>query len=125
MKIEKLGTDLVLTISDGELESDPTLLDRAADLALQISGVYCLRVEVSPIEFALHRNLFSSRFSKPPGKNWSLNIRRAIPLDTPDTPRPPRVRPRARAVRRERLTQAARKQKIGPRKKKKIQKVVR
>ena len=83
VNVERSGTDLILNIADGELERDPALLDRAADLALEISSVYSLRVLVSPREFALNRELFGSRFSKPPGKNWNLTIRRAIP--NPDT----------------------------------------
>jgi hypothetical protein len=79
MHIEKEGTDLVLTIADSELERDPSILDRAADLALEISTVFSLRVVVSPKEFALHRDLFGTRFSKAPGKNWNLTIRRVIP----------------------------------------------
>jgi hypothetical protein len=53
VNVERSGTDLILNIADGELERDPVLLDRAADLALEISNVYSLRVLVSPTEFAL------------------------------------------------------------------------
>ncbi len=93
VNVERSGVDLILNIVEGELDRDPTLLDRAADLALEISTVFSLRVVLSPKEFALHRQLFGTRFSKAPGKNWNLTIRRDIP-----TPQPPRRRP-ARAAR--------------------------
>jgi hypothetical protein len=98
MNIERNASDLILEVADGELQNDPTLLDRAADLSLAISDVYCLRVVISPKEFASCRTLFGTRFSKPPGKNWSIVIRREIPnLDTP-RPRTRVARPRPKKI---------------------------
>ena len=69
MQIERVSLDLVLTISDGRINIIPFYSRPSCGFGTRNLQRFSLRVLVSPKEFALHRKLFGTRFSKPPREN--------------------------------------------------------